>query len=81
MQETKTRTETAPVKVGQTYGNRFATQELQADGTWIVYNEVTGLPVGEWVGETGERNIRYYKTYSDARGEVVAMYQHYRSLE
>lgn len=67
--------------VPKVYGNRFATQELQPDGTWIVINEVTGLPISSKTGEYEERIPKVFKTYRDARSEVVYLYQHYRSLE
>jgi hypothetical protein len=66
--------------MNKTYGNRFATQEQQADGTWIVFNEVTGLPVGECVGD-GERKIKIFPDYQSARSEVDFMYQYYHRLE
>lgn len=81
--QTKKNTDTGAVRVPRVYGNRFATQEEQSDGTWIVWNHVTGLFISDGSGdpESGERHPRIYKTYSEARGDVVYLYQHYRALE
>jgi hypothetical protein len=65
----------------KTYGNRFATMEKQSDGSWVVYNEVLGMPVGDWVGNSGDLKIRSFPNYQSARSQVVFMYQYYSSLE
>ena len=55
--------------------------EKQSDGSWVVYNEVLGMPVGDWVGNSGDMKIRSFPNYQSARSQVVFMYQYYSSLE
>lgn len=53
----------------KTYTNRFAEIEENPDGSWNVFNRVTGLCVKESVG------------YQEARGYMVQFYQHYSGVE
>jgi len=49
--------------------NRFASMEQDADGTWIVYNEVTGLVCAEGL------------SFARARATVYELGQHYGVIE
>lgn len=60
----------------KTYSNRFAEMEKQSDGTWIVFNLVTGLPI---YVEDGSKERKY--NYQGARAAMVELYQHYSILE
>lgn len=51
------------------FANRFATAERESDGTWTVFNEVTGLLQREGL------------TFSAAQVAVIEMGQHYRAIE
>lgn len=51
------------------YGNRYATMEQCANGTWDVYNDVQGICIAE--------NL----LYPEAKSKLNELYQYYASIE
>lgn len=55
----------------KTYSNRFASMEKQPCGGWIVFNEISGLPI--YIDEKSDfPQEKIYRSYAEAR-EVMLM--------
>lgn len=64
----------------KTYSNRYASIEQQPGGTWIVFSEVSGLPV--YVDDNAdEPTIKLFADYSAARAAMIEMTQRYAAIE
>jgi len=61
------------------YSNRFASMEQQNDKSWVVFNEVTGLPVYENPNDVYPR-VKYFKNYNEARAEMLFKTEYYKGL-
>jgi hypothetical protein len=66
----------------KTYRNRFASMEKQPCGGWIVYSEVSGLPL-DADGRLcdGERQPKVHTTYAAARETMITLTNRYQSIE
>jgi hypothetical protein len=66
----------------KTYSNRFASMEQQADGKWLVFNEVTGLPDSELDSDDLQDTSRpiFYSNYQSARNRMVELTTRYKSM-
>lgn len=51
------------------YSNRYASIEQDKDGSWSLFNDVTGLLIQE------------HLTYPQARKRMIEIYQHYDAIE
>ena len=58
----------------KTYKNRYASIEQQSDGTWLVFNELSGLPVYENL-DADEPEIKFFPTYAAARTAMIELTQ------
>lgn len=62
----------------KTYSNRFASMEQHPDG-WIVFSEVSGLPV--YVDpDADEPQARCYPDYHSARAAMLEITEHYKAI-
>ena len=64
----------------KTYSNRFASIEQQADRTWLVFNEVTGLPDSELDSNGLQDTSRpiFYPNYQVARNRMLELATRYK---
>jgi hypothetical protein len=64
----------------KTYSNRFASMEQQADHTWLVFNEVTGLPDSALDSDDLQDTSRpiFYPDYQSARNRMVELTTRYK---
>jgi hypothetical protein len=62
------------------YSNKFASMEQQADSTWLVFNEVTGLPDSERDADDLQDTSRpiFYPDYQSARNRMVELTTRYK---
>ncbi len=58
----------------KTYANRFASMEQQRDGTWIVFNELSGLPISV-NADADEPQIKFFPNYAAARTAMIELTQ------
>ncbi len=62
----------------KTYSNRFASMEQHSDG-WIVFSEVSGLPV--YVDLNADHpEVRRYPDYQSARAAMLELTEHYKAI-
>lgn len=67
------------MKTLKTYSNRFATIEEQEDGSWVVINDISGVPL--YVDpEADEPEIKTF-TYRDAYSALCVLGNRGRSIE
>ena len=64
----------------KSYTNRYTTIESQPDGTWVVFRNVSGLPVYYDDG-ADEPEIRFYPNYNEAKTAANVLYLHYQAIE
>ena len=65
----------------RTYSNRFASMEQQQCGGWIVYSQVSGLPLdGDGHQCDGETQPKIHRTYNAAREIMVMLTNRYKSI-
>jgi len=64
----------------KTYSNKFASMEQQADRTWLVFNEVTGLPDSERDADDLQDTSKpiFYADYQSARNRMVELTTRYK---
>lgn len=64
----------------KTYSNRFASMEQQSDSTWLVFNEVTGLPDSELDADGLQETSKpiHYADYQSARSRMVELTNRYK---
>lgn len=67
----------------RTYSNRFAQMEETPEGTWLVYNLVTGTPIAEdgHPCNGDGRRPRFFEDYASARECMVFLTEQYRGIE
>ena len=61
------------------YSNRFASMEQDPNGQWVVFSEVSGLPV--YVDPDADYpEIKYFPNYPAARAAMVELTERYKSI-
>ena len=66
----------------KTYRNRFASMERQPCGGWIVYSEVSGLPLNANGNLCdGDEKPKIHRTYAAARETMITLTIRYQSIE
>lgn len=65
----------------RTYSNRFASMEQQPCGGWIVYSQVSGLPL-DADGHLcdGDTQPHVHRTYASARETMLVLTSRYQSI-
>lgn len=65
----------------KTYSNRYASMEQQSDGRWIVFSELSGLPITNGGTDDPDKEIKFFTNYKTARAAMIELTQRGQIIE